>query len=603
MCSAFPHLGTPSAACRRSFGDKSSPELRAGLQLRPRSSSGGTTWEGALRLFVIGEERFSTHELPQTGHLILGSGSGCDVVVADGSVAPRHARLEVGTPCSLEDLGSGRATQVGANPLPPGGRAEVAPGGAIQLGAVVLLLERPRGSTPRRILSRDYFEDRVQEECYRAERNQTVFSLLRIAVPSSASTDAVEQVLGGGLRLVDVVASTGPGEYGILLCETPPAGAEIAAARLRDRLGKAGATPAMGTAFYPRDGNDAFSLIARAAPPGSAPGEGGSDLDLVPDSSPAIVELRRMVERVAASDLSVLILGETGVGKERMADELHRLSPRSTKPLLRLNCAALSDSLLESELFGHERGAFTGAHERKIGLLEAAEGGTVLLDEVGDMPPLTQVKLLRVLEERQVRRVGSTASLGIDVRFVSATNRNLEQAIARGTFREDLYFRLNGITLVIPPLRDRPEEIEGLARHFIGEACRRSGREAPRISREALQILLAYPWPGNIRELRSVIERAVVLCDSDRLLPAHLPEQRMRAHFARRDPSPAANGRNGASHSRPLSADEETRRDELVRLLREHRGNVTAVGRALQKARFQVQRWLKRYDIDADTYR
>ena len=524
-------------------------------------------------------------------------------MVADPSVAPRHARLEVGPPWSIEDLGSGRVTQVGAKPVPPGGRAELVPGGAIQLGGVVLLLERKRGSTPRRILSRDYFEDRVQEECYRAERNQTVFSVLRIGVPTSASTDPVEQVLGGGLRLVDVVAAYGPGEYGILLCETPPAGAEVAVARLRERLGKIGAPPSLGIAFYPRDGNDAFSLIERAAPPGTRPAEEVADLDRLPESSPAIVQLRRMVDRVAASDISVLILGETGVGKERMAEELHRRSPRAERPLVRLNCAALSDSLLESELFGHEKGAFTGAHERKIGLLEAAEGGTVFLDEIGDMPPLTQVKLLRVLEERRVRRVGSTATLGIDVRFVSATNRNLEQAIARGTFREDLYFRLNGIALVIPPLRDRPEEIEGLARHFVGEACRSSGREPPGLSREALQILLAYPWPGNIRELRSVIERAVVLCEADRLTPAHLPEQRMRAHFARRDPSPVSNGRNGTSVPRPLSADDRARRDQLVQLLREHRGNVTAVGRALQKARFQVQRWLKRYDIDADTFR
>jgi len=219
------------------------------------------------------------------------------------------------------------------------------------------------------------------------------------------------------------------------------------------------------------------------------------------------------------------------------------------------------------------------------------------------MPPLTQVKLLRVLEERQVRRVGSTASLGIDVRFVSATNRNLDQAIARGTFREDLCFRLNGITLMIPPLRDRPAEIEGLALHFIAEACRRSGRQAPGISPEALQILLEYPWPGNIRELRSVIERAVVLCDADSLMPAHLPEQRMRAHFARRDPISGPNGSNGTSVSRPLSAQEQERREQLLRLLREHRGDVTAVGRALQKARFQVQRWLKRYGIDAATFR
>ncbi|HWE24561.1 MAG TPA: sigma 54-interacting transcriptional regulator [Myxococcales bacterium] len=559
--------------------------------------------EAGLRLFVIREDRFSTHPLPQTGHVIVGSASDCDIVVGDSSVAPRHARLEIGPPSSIEDLGSGRVTQVGATPVPPGGRAELVRGGAFQLGGVVLLLERVSGSMPRRILSRDYFDDRVQEECYRAERNQTVFSLLRISVPASTSTDSVEQMLGGNLRLVDVVACLGPSEYGVLLCETPPAGAEIVAARLRERFGKIRASPSLGIAFYPRDGNDAFSLIARAAPPATGSPDDRPDLDRLPESSPAIVQLRRMVERVAGSDLSILILGETGVGKERMAEELHRLSPRSGKPLMRLNCAALNDSLLESELFGHERGAFTGAHERKIGLLEATQGGTVLLDEVGDMPLPTQVKLLRVLEERQVRPVGSTTSLEIDVRFVSATNRNLEQAIARGTFREDLYFRLNGITLVIPPLRDRPAEIEDLARHFIAEACRRSSRAAPRISREALQILLAYPWPGNIRELRSVIERAVVLCDTDCLMPVHLPEQRMRAHFAPRDSTPPPSGSNGTYASRSLSQHELARRDQLVRLLREHRGNVTAVGRALQKARFQVQRWLKRYDIDAATFR
>ena len=497
-------------------------------------------------------------------------------------------------------------TQLGASPLPPAGRVELAPGAAIQLGDVVLLLERPRGSTPRRILSRDYFEDRVQEECYRAERKQTVFSVLRIAVPSAASTDSVEQVLGGFLRLVDVVACHGLGEYGVLLCETPRAGAETVAARLNEGLLDVGAPAQLGIACYPRDGNDAFSLIGHAAPAGTGSAEGLPELDRLPESSPAVVELRRMVERVAGSDISVLILGETGVGKERMAEELHRRSPRSGKPLMRLNCAALSDSLLETELFGHERGAFTGAHERKIGLLEAAQGGTVFLDEIGDMPSLTQVKLLRVLEERQVRRVGSTASFGIDVRFVSATNRNLEQAIARGTFREDLYFRLNGITLVIPPLRERPAEIEDLALYFIAETSRSSWREAPRISREALQLLLAYPWPGTIRELRSVVERAVVLCDSGSLLPAHLPEQRMRAHFARRDPAPSpapARADDAGPSPRPLPPHEQERRERLLSLLREHRGNVTAVGRALQKARFQVQRWLKRYGIDAAAFR
>jgi DNA-binding NtrC family response regulator len=212
------------------------------------------------------------------------------------------------------------------------------------------------------------------------------------------------------------------------------------------------------------------------------------------------------------------------------------------------------------------------------------------------------VKLLRVLEERRVRRVGSTTSLDLDVRFVSATNRDLERAIARGTFREDLYFRLNGITFVIPPLRERTSEIEELARRFVAEASKRYGvRKPPEIPAETLTLLREYAWPGNIRELRSVIERAVVLCDAGPLTQASLPLEKMRAHFAPRDAPPPPAPQPPAS--KPLLAEDQRRREELIVLLQEHRGNVTAVARALDKARFQVQRWLKRYGIDAAVFR
>ena len=243
--------------------------------------------------------------------------------------------------------------------------------------------------------------------------------------------------------------------------------------------------------------------------------------------------LRRLVERVAAGNISVLLLGETGVGKEVFAEMVHRLSPRAKGPFLRLSCAALSESLLESELFGHERGAFTGAVQTKHGHLEMAQGGTVFLDEVGEMPPSIQVKLLRVLEERRVTRVGGLKARDIDVRFIAATNRQLEAEIPAGRFRQDLYFRLNGFSLTIPPLRERQSEIEPLARAFLAQACREARRERqPELSPEALDLLRAYSWPGNVRELRNVVERAFLLCTGERITAEHLPVEKMNATLA-----------------------------------------------------------------------
>ena len=216
-----------------------------------------------------------------------------------------------------------------------------------------------------------------------------------------------------------------------------------------------------------------------------------------------------------------------------LAEHVHKSSPRASRPYLRLNCAALTESLLESELFGHERGAFTGAIGTKQGLLETADGGSVFLDEVGELPVATQVKLLRVIEERVVMRVGGVKPRPLDVRFIAATNRDLEAEIARGAFRQDLYFRLNGATLVIPPLRERPGEIPTLANAFLTQAARHAGlTRTPGISRQALDCLAGYSWPGNIRELRNMIERAVLLCGDGDILPRHLPLEKMRVTFA-----------------------------------------------------------------------
>jgi two-component system, NtrC family, response regulator AtoC len=224
-----------------------------------------------------------------------------------------------------------------------------------------------------------------------------------------------------------------------------------------------------------------------------------------------MMDLYQLAERVAASGMAVLILGETGVGKELVAERVHAFSPRRDRPFFRVNCAALAEGILASELFGHERGAFTGAHATKVGLFEAANGGTVFLDEIGELSMETQAKLLRVLETGEVTRVGSHQSRQVDVRIVSATNRNLAENIARGRFRSDLFFRLNGVSLTIPLLRDRPDDIVALAEFFAQRCAAMMAMASPVLSDGVKAALLRYRWPGNVRELKNVIERAVVL--------------------------------------------------------------------------------------------
>lgn len=229
-----------------------------------------------------------------------------------------------------------------------------------------------------------------------------------------------------------------------------------------------------------------------------------------------------LVARAAATDISVLLIGETGTGKEALAQTVHQRSPRRPAPFLQLNCAALSESLLESELFGHEKGAFTGAQGSKAGLLEATDGGTIVLDELGELGVNVQAKLLRVLENREVLRVGGTKPRRINVRFVSSTNRELTAEVQQGRFRGDLYYRVSGLTLRIPPLRDRPSELGPLARLFVSEFCATIGQTALPILPTAHELMRAYHWPGNVRELKNVMERAVLLAEQHPIAAEHL---------------------------------------------------------------------------------
>ena len=241
--------------------------------------------------------------------------------------------------------------------------------------------------------------------------------------------------------------------------------------------------------------------------------------DLVGES-PAMDQVRAMLDRVAPTNSTVLIWGESGTGKELAARAIHRRSPRRSKQFVSINCGALPDELLESELFGHVKGSFTGAVAAKKGLFEVADGGTIFLDEIGDTSPAMQVKLLRVLQERQIRRVGGTEQLEVDVRIITATNQDLETMVREKRFREDLYYRINVIAVQMPPLREKREDIPSLASHFLAKYNKIMGKRIREISPEAMRQLMEYGWPGNVRELENVIERAVALEGSDRILPA-----------------------------------------------------------------------------------
>ncbi|MEX2016362.1 MAG: sigma-54 dependent transcriptional regulator [Candidatus Hydrogenedentales bacterium] len=241
------------------------------------------------------------------------------------------------------------------------------------------------------------------------------------------------------------------------------------------------------------------------------------DFHAMVGESAAMAAVYAQVEKVASSRATVFIRGESGTGKELVARAIHHAGDRREKPFIKVNCAALSAGLLESELFGHEKGSFTGAHERKIGRFELADGGTLLLDEVSEIGPELQPKLLRALQEREIDRVGGTRSIPVDARIVATSNRNLEAAVADGKFREDLYFRLNVIPLHLPPLRERPEDIPMLIEHFVSRFARENGRTIKGLTAAARERLLRYTWPGNVRELQNCIERAVVLADGPQL--------------------------------------------------------------------------------------
>jgi DNA-binding NtrC family response regulator len=567
-----------------------------------------------LSLLVMEDESAATIALPLFGVLTIGRGDVAEVRLSDPMVSRQHARLHLGHDglLEVEDLGSANGTKVGEQRLDPNQRTAIKPGQPITIGATTLVVRHlPGQGKLRRAWPHAYFQARLEEECARAADTREPLAIVRLSVSGELEPAVVADVLAPALRRPDLLGHFAPGEYELLLPSTPP---ELAAAITQDLTGRLvarGAKVRTGMACLPRDGRQPDVLLAlssdRARPMGPAV-RGESTAVIVDD--PAMKKLYQMAERIALGMISVLINGETGAGKEVMAEAIHRLSPRAKARFLCLNCATLSETLLESELFGHVKGAFTGATETKAGLLESAPGGTVFLDEVGEMPLGIQARLLRALETREVTRVGALKPQPIDVRFIAATNRDLDKDCEAGRFRRDLYFRLKGVQLELPPLRARPSEILPLARTFAAQFSKDAGLSATAaLSPQAEQALLRYAWPGNIRELRNVLERAVLVSGGAEIDVEHLPPELL----APATTTPASGSAIADAAPREVTEPEptietlkpvdgpdgarESERERIIRALADHAGNQTRAARQLGISRSGLVAKLEIYQI------
>jgi DNA-binding NtrC family response regulator len=499
-------------------------------------------------------------ELREGDSVLVGRALPADIVVDDMTISRQHARFsyrEGGV--QVEDLGSRNGTLVRGMRV---SSARLRSGDDVRLGGVAVSIHLREGAEPPLgISSYDQLAMRLEDEVIRARTFGHTFAVVAVFAPergtSVTSTSDGEVARSGErhvsrwaprvrdeLRPVDAIAVHGPHSVLVLMPEANGAAAERVARRLI-RLGEGGPL-FCGISVFPDTAKSAGALVseahtaARSASAGSpveqargvAPGEEGAPVI----QAQSMQRLYALADRVAANNVPVLILGETGTGKEVIARHVHRESPRAHKRMVVINCAALPANLIESALFGHEKGAFTGADTVKKGVFEEGDGSTVFLDEVGELSPAAQAALLRVLESKRFSRVGSAKEIEVDVRIIAATHRDLEAMVEVNTFRADLYYRLNTMTLKVPSLRTRSEEIAPLARAFLGQTVERWNTSARDFAEQTLEILCAYHWPGNVRELRNVIERAAVICTGELLEPEDLPE-RLRSSVVAKQPT------------------------------------------------------------------
>ncbi|HEY0477168.1 MAG TPA: sigma 54-interacting transcriptional regulator [Kofleriaceae bacterium] len=558
---------------------------------------------GSWYLIVALEDERNTRVVPlEDGtELVFGRSAGAGIVIEHEAVSRRHTAIRRrGEVVVVEDLGSRNGTTINGTLIT--GVRRAAAGDVIGVGPIAAVVARSSASRGRQLATITELEDRLAMEVDRALRYQRPLGvvMLRLEGPGDAVLAHADRLLHE-LRRIDLVAEYGPDELALVLPESNAAGIAVVAERA---AAAKDVTVRCGTASFPEDGSNAGALIgaARERLRGARTAQAGPAATgtPVPDRplrlphrmvvvDPLMKQVFKLAERAAQVPISVLVVGETGTGKEVVAEAIHRLSPRAGAPFVRLNCAALAETLVESELFGHEKSAFTGATAMKRGFFEAATGGTLFLDEIGELPLGTQVKLLRVLEQWRIVRVGGTTEIPVDVRLVCATNRDLETEVARGRFREDLFFRIAAFVIPVPPLRDRRSEIAPLAAHFAHEIATDLRQPAVGFTPEALDALQQASWPGNVRELRNVIERAVVLSEGLRIGREHLPEQVLQQARA------TAHDAHDALDVRQRVASVE--RETVVAALDAAEGNQTQAARKLGISRFALIRLMAKHDI------
>jgi two-component system, NtrC family, response regulator AtoC len=492
--------------------------------------------------------------------VVVGRVPPASLVVGDSSLSRQHARFSLlGDEVMVEDLESTNGTWVAGESITS---AVLRPGDVAVLGAVTCAIQAVGGSPRIGLDAHDRFEAALEREVLRARHFGRPLAVVMFRVCGPAKLHEWAPVIASGLRSIDNVALYGGDTLEVLL---PEMGASEALG-VAQRLAQANEVLLLsyGVCAYPDAATTTETLIAscrdalqrttgarRAAVAPSAMVTGTTTEDASPfvAKSAVMQELLNIARRVARGAIPVLVAGETGTGKEVLARFLHSEGPRDG-PLVAVNCASIPSSLVESTLFGHVKGAFTGANQAHAGVFEAADGGTVLLDEIGELPAAAQAALLRVLESRVVTRVGATAETPVDVRVLAASHRDLEAMVADGGFREDLLYRLNAVTLEIPALRQRRADILALAEHFLVQANARNRTSVGAIAEDAKAALERYSWPGNVRELRNALERAVVIAEQDVVRLIDLPRRIQQAESVAPAPT-APPARAGASARRP----------------------------------------------------